>query len=127
MRQKVPAAAGSLLAVLAGVAAGAGAQPGQGDEAPWSGGGDPRAASATSNLAPRAGEASTMTRGVPNMRTSNPQPGELGIQEPLTVRQRAGSPPTATKMMSASSPAAPRLESGAPQAPSPTVEGAAVR
>jgi hypothetical protein len=43
-------------------------------------------ASATSNLPPRSGEASTMTNGVPNLSTSNPQPGELGIQTRLTVR-----------------------------------------
>ena len=45
------------------------------------------AADATSNVPPRAGEASTMTNGVPNLLTSNVQPGELGIQERLTVRQ----------------------------------------
>ena len=43
----------------------------------------------TSNLPSRSGEASTMTNGVPNLLTSNVQPGELGIQSRLTVR-RAG-------------------------------------
>ncbi len=46
-------------------------------------------ASVTSNLPPRAGEASTMTNGVPNLLTSNVQPGELGIQTRLTVRRHA--------------------------------------
>lgn len=43
-------------------------------------------ADATSNMPPRAGEASTMTNGVPNLVTSNVQPGELGIQSRLTLR-----------------------------------------
>lgn len=47
-------------------------------------------ASATSNVPQRAGEASTMTDGVPNLMTSNLQPGELGIQTRLTVRQAPG-------------------------------------
>jgi hypothetical protein len=46
-------------------------------------------ASATSNVPSRSGEASTMTNGVPNLMTSNPQPGEMGIESKLTVR-RAG-------------------------------------
>ena len=50
---------------------------------------DLEAAEATANLPLRAGEASTMTNGVPNVLTSNVQPGELGIQSRLTVRQRA--------------------------------------
>lgn len=48
------------------------------------------AASVTSNVPPRSGEASTMTNGVPNLLTSNVQPGELGIQTRLTVRKYAG-------------------------------------
>ena len=49
-------------------------------------------ASVTSNVPPRAGEASTMTDGVPNAATSNVQPGELGIQTRLTVRKYARAP-----------------------------------
>jgi hypothetical protein len=49
----------------------------------------PPQADATSNLPPRAGEASTMTNGVPNLLASNVQPGELGIQGRLTVRPAA--------------------------------------
>jgi hypothetical protein len=48
---------------------------------------DPSAARATSNLPSRSGEASTMTDGVPNLVTSNLQPGELGIETRLTVRR----------------------------------------
>lgn len=40
----------------------------------------------SSNLPTGAGEASTMTDGVPNLLASNPQPGEMGIQSRLTVR-----------------------------------------
>jgi hypothetical protein len=36
-------------------------------------------ASATSNVPPRAGEASTFTGGAPNLLTSNPQPGEHAL------------------------------------------------
>jgi hypothetical protein len=43
-------------------------------------------ADATANLPLRAGEASTMTNGVPNLLTSNVQPGELGLQGRLTLR-----------------------------------------
>jgi hypothetical protein len=46
-------------------------------------------ATVTSNVPPRAGEASTMTNGIPNLLTSNVQPGELGIQTRLTVRKHA--------------------------------------
>jgi hypothetical protein len=50
-----------------------------------------QAADATSNLPPRAGEASTMTNGVPNLLTSNVQPGELGPQSRLRLRPAAPS------------------------------------
>lgn len=71
---------------------------------------DLAAASATSNVPPRAGEASTMTNGVPNLVTSNVQPGELGIQTRLTVRRHAaasdrGDP--GLKVMGAAGPLAP--------------------
>lgn len=46
-------------------------------------------ADATSNVPPRAGEASTMTNGVPNLLASNVQPGEMGIQSRLTMRPAA--------------------------------------
>ncbi|MFC5496581.1 hypothetical protein ACFPOE_03465 [Caenimonas terrae] len=70
------------------------------------------AANATSNVPPRSGEASTMTNGVPNLLTSNVQPGELGIQSRLTVRKKAapayaGDP--ALKLMGASGPMRPVL------------------
>lgn len=44
-------------------------------------------ADASSNVPARAGEASTMTHGVPNLSASNLQPGELGIQTRLTLRR----------------------------------------
>ena len=44
------------------------------------------AANPTSNMPSGSGEASTVTNGVPNLLASNPQPGELGIQNRLTVR-----------------------------------------
>jgi hypothetical protein len=70
---------------------------------------DLAAASATSNVPPRAGEASTMTNGVPNLVTSNVQPGELGIQTRLTVRRYARAPggDPALKVMGASGALAP--------------------
>jgi hypothetical protein len=43
-------------------------------------------ANATSNMPSGSGEASTMTRGVPNLLASNPQADELGIQTRLSVR-----------------------------------------
>ena len=43
-------------------------------------------ASATVDVPGKAGEASTMTNGVPNLLTSNVQPGELGLQGRLTLR-----------------------------------------
>lgn len=45
------------------------------------------AGTTTSNVPLGSGEASTLTNGVPNLSASNPQPGELGIQTRLTVRQ----------------------------------------
>ena len=45
-----------------------------------------QAGDATSNLPARAGEASTMTNGVPNLLASNAQPGELGSSGRLTLR-----------------------------------------
>lgn len=68
-------------------------------------------ASITSNVPARAGEASTMTNGVPNLLTSNVQPGELGIQSRLTVRRAAiayGGDP-GLRMMGASGPMRPVL------------------
>lgn len=64
-------------------------------------------ADASSNVPERAGEASTMTNGVPNLHASNVQPGELGLQGRLTVRpiSAAAVPPyggdPALKMMGA--------------------------
>ena len=79
-------------------------------------------ASATSNVPPRSGEASTMTNGVPNLSTSNPQPGELGIQGRLTVRRsvHAGAEPDLKRMGAA---AATSGRAGT----SPTVDSGAVR
>lgn len=60
----------------------------------------------TTNMPARAGEASTMTNGVPNLLTSNVQPGELGIQTRLRVRPAAsayGGDP-GLRMMGASGP-----------------------
>jgi hypothetical protein len=58
----------------------------------------------TSNMPSGSGEASTMTNGVPNLVTSNPQPGELGLQGRLTVRRYAATPAAMadTRMMGAS-------------------------
>ena len=49
----------------------------------------PGSAEVTSNAPTGAGEASTMTNGVPNALASNVQPDELGIQTRLTVRLAA--------------------------------------
>lgn len=49
----------------------------------------PGVAELTSNAPSGAGEASTMTDGVPNARASNVQPGELGLQTRLTVKLAA--------------------------------------
>jgi hypothetical protein len=85
MRSFLTAAACSLL--LAGYGGGAAqAQQAQGALPSAS---ELTSASVTSNVPPRAGEASTMTNGVPNLLTSNAQPGELGLQTRLTVRKRA--------------------------------------
>lgn len=68
-------------------------------------------ANITSNVPARAGEASTMTNGVPNLLTSNVQPGELGLQSRLTVRRAAiayGGDP-GLRMMGASGPMRPVL------------------
>lgn len=68
-------------------------------------------ANVTSNVPARAGEASTMTNGVPNLLTSNVQPGELGIQTRLTVRPPAtayGGDP-GLRLMGASGPMRPML------------------
>lgn len=68
----------------------------------------------TSNLPQAAGEASTMTDGVPNRLASNPQPGELGIQTRLRVRparrQLADRAETQTMGASAARPAAVTIE-----------------
>lgn len=80
-------------------------------------------AQTTTNLPVRSGEASTMTNGVPNLLVSNVQPGELGIQTRLTVRQRVAAAPAPApdlKTMGASGPA-PNAGAG------PTGQGAAVR
>jgi hypothetical protein len=76
------------------------------------------AANVTANVPPRAGEASTMTNGVPNLLTSNVQPGELGIQTRLTVRPDAayGGDP-ALKLMGAAGPARPVLIAPPPATP----------
>lgn len=79
MRVQLPSAKSLLLAGLLAAAGETQAQQAN----------DLAAASATSNVPPRAGEASTMTNGVPNLVTSNVQPGELGIQTRLTVRRHA--------------------------------------
>ena len=50
----------------------------------------------TSNLPPHAGEASTMTNGVPNLLASNVQPGELGVEGRLTLRRPSPSVVTAS-------------------------------
>lgn len=71
----------------------------------------------TSNVPSRAGEASTMTNGVPNALPSNVQPGELGILTRLTLKPAApahGGDP-ALKLMGASGPMRPVLI--APPAP----------
>jgi hypothetical protein len=69
------------------------------------------AADVTSNVPPRSGEASTMTNGVPNLLTSNVQPGELGIQSRLTLRRAlpayGGDP--GLRLMGASGPMRPVL------------------
>lgn len=68
----------------------------------------------TSNLPQGAGEASTMTDGVPNALASNPQPGELGIQTRLRVRparrQLADFAETQTMGASAARPGAVTIE-----------------
>lgn len=68
-------------------------------------------AGAASNLPSRAGEASTMTGGVPNLVTSNAQPGEMGIQERLTIRRSpiiyGGDP--GLRLMGASGPMRPMM------------------
>ena len=79
-------AAGPSLFVLAGCLAGA-AHAQQARALPPDANGL-AAATVTSNVPPRAGEASTMTNGVPNRLTSNPQHGELGIQTRLTVAEQ---------------------------------------
>lgn len=82
-------------------------------------------AQTTTNVPLRSGEASTMTNGVPNLLASNVQPGELGIQTRLTVRQRLATGPAAApapdlKTMGAAG-SAPAAGAG------PTGPGAAVR
>ena len=82
-------------------------------------------AQTTSNVPERSGEASTMTNGVPNLLPSNVQPGELGIQSRLTVRQRVAPAPAPA--------AGPDLRtmgaagSARDAGPGPTGQGAAVR
>ena len=75
----------------------------------------------TSNIPSRSGEASTMTNGVPNLLTSNVQPGELGIQTRLTVRRAGIQPPAGSelKLMGASG----AVDAG----PGPTSEEDSVR
>lgn len=88
--------------------------------------GGAQAQQTTSNVPDRSGEASTMTNGVPNLLTSNVQPGELGIQSRLTVRRAvaARSDPEASgspglKLMGAAGPAS--------AGPGPTGAGEPVR
>lgn len=80
-----------------------------------------QSAGTTSNIPSRAGEASTMTNGVPNLLTSNVQPGELGIQTRLTVRRVGIQPPAGSelKRMGASG----EVDAG----PGPTSEEESVR
>jgi hypothetical protein len=78
-------------------------------------------ATVTSNVPPRSGEASTMTNGVPNALTSNPQPGELGIQSRMTVRRSVdGRREADTRLMGGPAPA-PADAGGSPTAASATV------
>lgn len=77
----------ALVLLVAGLIAGAAqahAQPAQTLR-----GGEPGTADLTSNTPSGGGEASTMTNGVPNALASNVQPGELGLQTRLTMRQAA--------------------------------------
>lgn len=99
MRMQLPSGMSLLLAGLLALMGAAQAQPAN----------DLAAASATSNVPPRAGEASTMTNGVPNLVTSNVQPGELGIQTRLTVRRHAAANDSdpGLKVMGASGPLPP--------------------
>ena len=74
---------GAMVLLVAGLAAGsAQAQSRQAALRSY----QPGSAEATSNAPTGAGEASTMTNGVPNLLTANVQPGELGIQSRLTMR-----------------------------------------
>jgi hypothetical protein len=86
MKSRFIASAPLLLATLL---AAAGVQAQQSRSEVSAGAHNMTSASATSNVPSRAGEASTMTNGVPNAVTSNPQPGEYGSQGRLTVRQAA--------------------------------------
>lgn len=104
MRSSLTHATPLLLAALLAAAGAAGAQT-------------------TTNIPVRAGEVSTMTNGVPNLLPSNVQPGELGIQTRLTVRQRVAAAPAPApdlKTMGASGPAS-------DASLGPTAPGAAVR
>lgn len=80
-------------------------------------------AQTTSNVPERSGEASTMTNGVPNLLPSNVQPGELGIQSRLTVRQRVAPAPAAGPDLRTMGAAGSARDAG----PGPTGQGAAVR
>ncbi len=80
-------------------------------------------AQTTTNVPLRSGEASTMTNGVPNLLASNVQPGELGIQTRLTVRQRVAAAPAPAPDLKTMGAAAAPPDAGA----GPTGQGAAVR
>lgn len=86
MRLFLTIAAPSLLLLASGLS---GAAQAQQDDTMRRSAGKFTLTGVTSNVPPRAGEASTMTNGMPNALTSNVQPGELGIQTRLTVRRHA--------------------------------------
>lgn len=110
MRKHLSAAMALLVAGLF-----AGGAQGQQPQAVRSG--ELRSADLSSNVPSHAGEASTITNGVPNALASNVQPGELGVQTRLTLRLAKpayGGDPT-LKLMGAPGPMRPVLI--APPAP----------
>jgi hypothetical protein len=79
----------AIVLLFAGLAAGAAQAQAQQPQPQPVRAGERAAADATANVPPRSGEASTMTNGAPNLRASNVQPGEPGIQSRLVVRGTA--------------------------------------
>jgi hypothetical protein len=80
----------SMSLLLAGLVATAGAvQAQQSREAVRQEASNLSAATATTNVASRSGEFSTWTNGVPNLLTSNPQPGEYAVGSREAVRLEA--------------------------------------